>query len=224
MGKKCPHCLTAFNSKDSSHELGIDPDGAWVIAWSQCPECNRLIVRLLSGIPKHALIPRGFGGLVRVKMTRLVYPKGSARAACPPEVPKDLAQDYHEACLVIADSPKASAALSRRCLQHLTEDHLGIKKRTLADEIQAVIESGQLPSHLSEAIDAIRNIGNFSAHPMKSQHSGEILPVEPGEAEWTLDTLESLFDFCFVQPARLKAKQDALNKKLVDAGKPPMKK
>jgi hypothetical protein len=41
--------------------------------------------------------------------------------------------------------------------------------------------------------------------------------VEPGEAEWTLDVLEILFDFYFVQPARLKAKRDALNKKLAEA-------
>jgi hypothetical protein len=49
------------------------------------------------------------------------------------------------------------------------------------------------------------------------------LPVELGEAEWNLDVLESLFDFYFVQPARAKAKRDALNKKLADAGKPPLK-
>jgi hypothetical protein len=44
-----------------------------------------------------------------------------------------------------------------------------------------------------------------------------------GEAEWLLDVLEGLFDFYFVQPALLKAKRDALNKKLKDAGKPAMK-
>ena len=48
--------------------------------------------------------------------------------------------------------------------------------------------------------------------------------VEPGEAEWNLDVLEDLFDFYFVRPARTAAKVDALNKKLIEAGKPPMKK
>jgi hypothetical protein len=43
----------------------------------------------------------------------------------------------------------------------------------LADEIQQVIDSGKLPSDLAESIDAIRNLGNFAAHPMKSQHSGK---------------------------------------------------
>jgi hypothetical protein len=86
-----------------------------------------------------------------------------------------------------------------------------------------VLDSGKLPSHLAEDIDAVRNIGNFAAHPMKSTTSGAILPVEPGEAEWTLDVLEGLFDVYFVQPARAKSKRDALNKKLIDAGKQPMK-
>jgi hypothetical protein len=33
-------------------------------------------------------------------------------------------------------------------------------------------------------LDAIRTIGNFAAHPIKSTSSGEIVDVEPGEAEW----------------------------------------
>lgn len=49
------------------------------------------------------------------------------------------------------------------------------------------------------------------------------LPRCRGEAEWLLDVLEALFDFYFVQPATLRAKKDALNKKLKEAGKPPIK-
>lgn len=93
----------------------------------------------------------------------------------------------------------------------------------LSDEIQQVIDTGKLPSSLVESIDAVRNIGNFAAHPIKSRKSGEILPVEPGEAEWNLDVLESLFDFYFVQPEVLKKKRTALNDKLKGAGKSPMK-
>jgi len=98
-----------------------------------------------------------------------------------------------------------------------------VKPGNLADEIQQAVDSGGLPSSLVDSIDAIRNIGNFAAHPMKSQKSGEIMPVEPGEAEWNLDVLESLFDFYFVQPEVIRKKREALNKKLQDAGKPPMK-
>jgi len=46
--------------------------------------------------------------------------------------------------------------------------------------------------------------------------------VEPHEAEWSLNILESLFDFYFDHPARAKAKRDALNAKLQNMGRPPM--
>ena len=51
----------------------------------------------------------------------------------------------------------------------------------------------------------------------------EPLPVEPGEAEWNLETLEFLFDFFYVQPAKIKKRKEALNEKLKQAGKPEMK-
>jgi len=153
----------------------------------------------------------------------LVRPKGLNRPPVPSEVPPEFAEDYTEACLVLADSPKASAALSRRCLQNLLREKAGVKHSNLADEIQQVLDSGTLPSHLTEVIDAIRNIGNFAAHPLKSEKTGEILPVEPGEAEWNLDVLESLFDFYFVQPAIIQKKKAALDKKLKESGQKPMK-
>jgi hypothetical protein len=49
---------------------------------------------------------------------------------------------------------------------------------------------------------------------MKSTQSGQILDVDPGEADWTLDVLEGLFDFYFVQSAKSAAKRAALNAKL----------
>ena len=153
----------------------------------------------------------------------MVYPKASNRGPVPAAVPKEFADDYVEACLVLTDSLKASAALSRRCLQHILREKAGVKRGDLASEIQQVIDSKYLPSHLSESIDAIRNIGNFAAHPIKSTSSGEVVEVEAGEAEWNLDVVESLFDFYFVQPDLLQKKRDALNAKLKDAGKPPMK-
>ena len=80
-----------------------------------------------------------------------------------------------------------------------------------------------LPSEIAANVDAIRHIGNFAAHPMKSKASGEIVEVEEGEAEWLLDVLEELFDFYYVGPAQAAARRDALNKKLASLGKPPLK-
>ena len=153
----------------------------------------------------------------------MVWPRGITRSPVPIEVPPEIAQDYREASLVLGDSPKASAALSRRCLQNLLRQAAGIKPGDLSNEIQQILDSGKLPTALADNIDAIRNIGNFAAHPNKSKSTGEVVQVEPDEAEWNLDVLESLFDYYLVQPARAKAKKEALNKKLADAGKPPIK-
>ena len=153
----------------------------------------------------------------------LVEPKVISRAPLPTEVPPRFANDYKEACLTIADSPKASAALSRRCLQNLLKEKAGTTRNNLAGQIDEVICSKQLPSYLSEALDAVRNIGNLAAHPIKNKSTGQIVEVEPGEAEWNLDTLEGLFDFYFVQPQILKRKRAKLNQKLKDTGKPPIK-
>jgi uncharacterized protein DUF4145 len=187
-----------------------------------CPACNKFIFNLDSGSPvRHS--NSNFVGLHPGAATRLVWPKGSSRSPCPTEVPDKFKNDYLEACLVLADSPKSAAALGRRCLQNLLREAAAVRHGNLSDEIQQVIDSGKLPTDLADSIDAIRVIGNFAAHPLKSQQSGQILDVELGEAEWTLDVLESLFDFYFVRPAALQKRRAAINQKLQDAGKQPMK-
>jgi hypothetical protein len=219
---KCPHCTVAFHDQPKVTYIGKDDDGHWAWVRRDCPACKRLILSLQFGSDV-VFTPQGnFMGL-NVLIETLARPKGINRSPIPTEVPKKFGDDYNEGCLVLPDSSKAAAALGRRCLQNLLREIAGVKPGNLADEIQQVIDSGKLPSDLSDSIDAIRNIGNFAAHPMKSQHSGEILDVEAGEAEWTLDVLEGLFDFYFVRPANLQKKKDALDQKLKDAGKPPMK-
>ena len=206
---KCPHCLENFHEDWSRvGDASDDVDGKWIVQRTSCPSCNRVVIRLLH---HHE----------GAHTESLVRPKAPARAPLPSEVPEQFAADYREACLVLPDSAKASAALSRRCLQNLLREHFKAKHGNLSDEIDEVLP--KLPTHLAGAVDGIRNFGNFAAHPMKSERSGEILEVEPGEAEWCLDVLESLFDFCFVQPAVLAKKRQAVNQKLEEAGKPPMK-
>lgn len=102
----------------------------------------------------------------------------------------------------------------------MLRDKAKTTKKDLNDQIVEVIDSGALPSHITEGLHAVRSIGNFAAHPIKSRSTGEIVEVEPGEAEWNLVVLESLFDFYFVQPALTAKRKTELNKKLKDAGKP----
>lgn len=190
---------------------GITPkDQAFFVTRLVCPSCNRTKLILSNSI----------GGN---RKDYDIWPRGSARPPLPTEVPSDFAADYLEAALLLDSSAKACAALGRRCLQHLLREKFNVKHADLSKEIQEVLDSNTLPTDLADSLDAVRNLGNFAAHPNKSQFTGLIVDVEPGEAEWTLEVLEELFDFVFVRPERLKQRQAALNAKLAEAGKPPMK-
>lgn len=160
------------------------------------------------------------GDVVVALDNKLIHPLSSPRPSCPNEVPMEIKEDYEEACLIELYSKKAAAALARRCLQNMLH-HQGIKERNLSLEIDKAMDD--LPSYLADAIDAIRTIGNFAAHPIKSESTGIIEDVEEGEIEWVLDVLEQLFDFYYVQPAKLEDKRKALNEKLEAHGKPPLK-
>lgn len=219
---KCPHCAlevhenfascsitrhsSSFTALDSTNKLSY-----WVARSMECPACKKAIIKF--GHAGTGAIPSSY---------QLIFPMSSSRRIPPVELPSDLAEDFVEAAAVLSLSPKASAALSRRCLQGALRQN-GFQQKDLAQAIEAALKSKQLPSNLALSLDAVRNIGNFAAHPMKNTSTGEILPVEPEEAEWNLDVLEGLFDFFYVLPAREQEKIDALNAKLRIAGKPLLK-
>lgn len=215
---KCPHCKVEIHPAflddwlRQGNAVGIEDrlPTVWSVNSMECPACHKAIVNLV----KHR---RGHNNFLIS-----AYPKSSSRPAAPADVPLELAEDFNEACKVLQDSPKASAALSRRCLQQLLRIQ-GFSQHDLAKAIDAALASKTIPGALARNLDAIRNIGNFAAHPTKDTNSGLIVEVEPEEADWNLDVLDGLFDFYYVQPAQDQAKIDALNAKLLAAGKNPMK-
>lgn len=212
---KCPHCGIHFHDnwvqgsidRGTRRKYGGDKEPAktgWVYRTAICPECKQLTIELMGA------------------SWRQVHPVGSNRGPVPPEVPKPIAADYIEACQVLPLSAKASAALSRRCLQAMLNDK-GYKGSDLAKQIDQLFEPGVLPKHIHETVDVIRNFGNFSAHPINDKTSLQIIDVDPGEAEWCLEILEALFDHFYVGPEAAKKKKAALDAKLKAAGKPPSK-
>ena len=116
------------------------------------------------GIPRtplSAIVPAPVNAV-----SSLIHPKATSRQPVPAEVPEEFTADYKEACLVLADSPKASAALSRRCLQHIQQEKSGAKtQNNLAKTIGEVIDDPKTPRDVADSLDMVRNIGNFSAHP-----------------------------------------------------------
>ncbi|CAJ1870323.1 hypothetical protein HLBENOHH_02856 [Aeromonas dhakensis] len=217
----CPHCKIAIHNNFNEIKLGAcgkDTTGRpyyWYACCLECPSCSQPIINLKSALNVN-------GGLLQ-KQNFIAFPQTrGSRPAAPVEVPLAIANDYNESALVLSFSAQASAALSRRCLQHLLAD---AKLSTNSNLDRAITEAKTkgLPSHISDHLDAVRAIGNFAAHTQKSVNTGEILPVEPEEAEWNLDVLDMLFDFCYVQPAKNAARRAALDAKLAEAGKPPLK-
>ncbi len=222
----CPHCGKGihFESPDSAvyHSLNKEeePKGSgFAVTHGFCPLCEELIVILEEGEYKKDKYGES---LTSVSSEEILYPKMAIRPV-QPEVPEIYKNDFLEAVAVLNLSPKASAAISRRLLQCILREEIKIKKSSLAKEIDDFLKNKTTPSYLAEAIDAIRTIGNFAAHPEKDVSTGEIVDVENGEAEWLLEVLDSLFDFVFVQPKRLDERKKSLNLKLSRIGKPPVK-
>jgi len=132
-----------------------------------------------------------------------LIPPSSAKVF-PDYVPKAIRDDYVEACLIKELSPKASATLSRRCLQGIIRDFWGVSKGRLVDEIEAIKD--KTDTQTWEAIDAVRKIGNIGAHMDKDINV--IVDVDPKEAQLLIELIELLVKDWYVakhdREARLK--------------------
>ena len=112
----------------------------------------------------------------------------------PDYIPSVIISDYEEACLIRDLSPKASATLSRRCLQGMIRDFFGVNGRTLFDEINSIQE--HVDPLTWDAIDAVRNIGNIGAHMEKDINV--IIDVDRNEAGLLIGLIESLIQDWYV--------------------------
>jgi hypothetical protein len=136
----------------------------------------------------------------------------------PSYIPQAIKDDYTEACLIVEPSPKASATLSRRCLQGMIRGFFGVSKARLVDEIEAIKD--KVDPTTWAAIDAVRSIGNIGAHMEKDINV--IVDVDPGEAEELIKLIELLIEDWYVNKykretqlkavLKIKAEKDAAKK------------
>jgi hypothetical protein len=224
---RCPNCGLGINFEEQEEYTALysydDPEKAglgYELVHGHCPDCGKLIVILKEG--KHKRSEYG-SSLSEITKEEVIFPKVILPKKLESEIPQNYRDDYMEAYAVLPVSPKASAAISRRLLQHILREEYKIKKGSLDKEIEEFIHLGNVPSHIGEAVDAVRNVGNFAAHPLKDTSTGVVVDVEPGEAEWLLEVIDALFDFTFVQPRKLQERKSRLNAKLAAMGKPPIK-
>ena len=216
----CPHCNVQAYVVVETMRIAVDNNQKYFVSWYHCPKCERLVILLRYGREILDSNMR-WDSIEQVMPERMIVPPAQTRHV-PVEVPEGLRSDYIEASMVLAISPKASAALSRRCLQNTIRNTKGIKERTLYDEVKKVIDDGLVSSGLAENLDAVRMHGNFAAHPMQNVTTGEIIDVAPDEAAWNLELLDGLFDEWFVIPEKNRLRKARLEEKSVEAGKSPI--
>jgi hypothetical protein len=202
---QCPHCArhatitdadyarNAISLRAPSAEQLADLSGVYVACrYVLCPnpDCrNRSLDLLVRHLPTASTLGDPL-------IIRRLIPESQAKAF-PEYVPTPVIDDYNEACLIAELSPKASATLSRRCLQGMIRDCWDVRGlRTLKDEIDAIED--RLDPLTWRAIDGVRSIGNIGAH--MEQDINTLVDVDQGEAETLIALIEQLIRDWYVVP------------------------
>lgn len=197
----CPHCghAATITDEDICSDDSIltiqNKDGYRCLTsvFIVCPNpaCRRFTLTATLKEVKSVFRPDGSGrpdysDLPVLRQWDLI-PESKARSF-PNYIPKPILDDYSEACLIRALSPKASATLSRRCLQGIIRDFWQVKPDRLAREIEQIKDKVDVDTW--KAIDGVRNIGNIGAH--MEEDINVIVDVEPSEAQLLVELIEIL--------------------------------
>ena len=102
-------------------------------------------------------------------------------------MPGEIAKDYDEAKLTFPFSARSSAALLRLVIQKLCR-HLGESGKDIDSDIKSLVKNG-LPTHIQQALDIVRVVGNEAVHP------GEInIQDNPEVAKQLFDLINEIVD------------------------------
>ncbi len=199
---KCPYCGNNATVGDGncsvethSFELGNylgERIGVQTIV-IVCPngDCRQVSLDVSMG---HVVFKNGYPHLTDVIIDTWKLLPFSEALVFPDYVPKSVRDDYEEACKIKSLSPKASATLSRRCLQGLIRDFWQVSKPTLFREIEEIRD--RIDPDTWAAIDAVRQIGNIGAHMEKDINV--IIEVDSEEAQLLIGLIEMLIKDWYV--------------------------
>ena len=186
-GHLCPFCNQVMSVNLSTRKIykpcfeSSNYTGAYLpaetvnIHFYKCPNCTNISIYIY-----------GEGSNVE-NLALPVFPVSLAKQF-PDYVPLQIRQDYEEAYAISNLSPKASATLSRRCLQGMIYDFWKINKNNLAKAIEEL--ENKVPFSQWKAIDAVRKVGNIGAHMEKDVDL--IVDIDPTEAHVLLALIERL--------------------------------
>jgi len=219
----CPHCGHAATIRDEDicsddSILSIENTDGYRCLTSNfivCPnpECGRFS---LSATLREIASPFRPSGSARPVYTNRpilrqwsLIPESKAKSF-PNYIPKPILDDYREACLIRDLSPKASATLSRRCLQGIIRDFWRgkIKPGRLANEIEQLED--KVDDDTWKAIDGVRSVGNIGAH--MEEDINVIVDVEPNEAQLLVELIEILLKDWYVAREQKRLHLEAIRK------------
>ena len=202
--RTCPYCNSKVATSDSTiknyyfdfHRCVDKADDPRMVAFStyqiailNCPECRKESVDFVDATNRvHHVLP---AGVVR---------------RCPDYIPKQIADDFIEAQLVLDLGPKSSATLCRRCLQGMIHDFWGVSDGNLAKEIRVI--SDRVSPETAQVLDAIRRIGNIGAH--MEQDVNLIIDIDPDEASVLIELIGDLMDDWYVRRHELQARRERI--------------
>jgi len=226
----CPYCnrpttVTGSDCQEFDSTLYIDSaDGKRHLAgiFIVCPnkECKHLTISL--SMYKTEL-NAGNRRIITDKLKTWSLMPSSKAKAFPSYIPKPIIQDYEEACAILDGSAKASATLSRRCLQGMIRDYWNVKRPEnykglwrLKEEIETIEE--KVEPETWAAIDGVRKIGNIGAH--MEEDINVIVEVDPDEADKLIWLIEVLIKDWYINRYERQAKLAEI-KALADAKSKP---
>lgn len=207
----CPFCQRAVSAKTIEHLQSSPPrEGARTlrvrIRFMPCPNrrCREVSIRAYLYNRRTPRPVPGLRGLSSKERNVLpdefpietwLRPTALDSKVFPAYIPEAIRWDYTEACLIRTLSPKASATLSRRCLQGMIRNFWEVKKkRNLKQEIDAI--KNKVDPQVWAAIDSLREIGNIGAHMEKDVNL--IIDVDPEEASKLIKLNELLFEEWYI--------------------------
>lgn len=201
-GYRCPFCHQFITLNDDNEKMMFfcfdgysanlqyallnyrnNADELLSLTFVKCPnpECNEISVNLQG----HGKNLKGLDVPIR--------PKSNAKSF-PLYIPSQIRNDYEEAYSILYLSPKASATLSRRCLQGMIRDFWGIKESTLNKEILKLQD--RVSHELWAVLNGVRQLGNIGAH--MEQDINVIVDIDPQEAEKLIKLIELLINDWYI--------------------------
>jgi hypothetical protein len=167
------------------------------------PECKRFTL-------KAALFSSKLNRLQQGEMSRKIKEWSLVPASFskhfPDYIPQTIREDYQEACLIVDLSPKASATLSRRCLQGILRDFWKVKPGKLVNEIEQIKD--KVDPITWDAIDSVRRLGNIGAH--MENDINVVVEVDPEEAKLLIELVETLLKEWYLGREERKKRMDAV--------------